>query len=128
MGSDDEYKPLFCRIGGHACVQRAADVFYNKVLDDYRVSRFFETIDMERQRAKIIAFLTYALGGGTHYTAASMRNTHGHMVREQGLNDEHFNAIVEIVSETLKEVSVPAPLINEVRVILESTRSDVLNR
>lgn len=128
MKNEPEYQPLFCRIGGHACVQRAVDVFYNKVLDDYRVSRFFETVDMERQRARLLAFLTYALGGGTNYTGASMRKAHEHMVRDQGLNDEHFDAIVEIISETLTELGTPSPLINEVRAVLEATRSDVLNR
>ncbi|MBI4031892.1 MAG: group 1 truncated hemoglobin [Proteobacteria bacterium] len=128
MKSDQEHTSLFCRIGGHACVRRIVDVFYNKVLDDYRVSRFFETIDMERQRTKLVAFLTYALGGGTNFTGASMRKAHERMVREGGLNDEHFDVIVEIIAGTLKEVGIPAPLINEVRAILEPTRDDVLNR
>ena len=38
---------LYDRLGGRTAVLAAVDLFYNKLLDDARVSHFFETIDME---------------------------------------------------------------------------------
>ena len=43
---------LFAQLGGTAAVDAAVDIFYRKVLADDRVSRFFEGVDMDRQRAK----------------------------------------------------------------------------
>ena len=37
--------PLFERIGGEAAVNAAVDVFYRKVLEDYRIKRFFDNTD-----------------------------------------------------------------------------------
>ncbi len=40
---------LYERLGGEPAVNAAVDIFYRKVLADTRISRFFETADMEKQ-------------------------------------------------------------------------------
>ena len=52
---------LYDRIGGAAAVEAAVDVFYDKVLSDYRINRFFEGIDMNAQAIKQKAFLLWLL-------------------------------------------------------------------
>ena len=118
---------LYEQIGGDAAVNAAVDIFYRKVLTDDRVSRFFDGIDMDRQAAKQKAFLTMAFGGPTHYTGRDMRAAHARLVA-MGLDDLHFDAIVELLGGTLKELGVADNLIAEVAAIAESTRTDVLNR
>jgi len=44
----DKTLTLFDKIGGAAAVDAAVDIFYRKVLTDYRINRFFDDIDMER--------------------------------------------------------------------------------
>ena len=46
----------------------------------------------------------------------------------RGLNDGHFEAFVEVLNDTLKELSVPDDLISEVMAVAEGSRSQVLNR
>ena len=116
---------LYERIGGAAAVNAAVDIFYRKVLADDRINHFFETVDMEKQAAKQKAFLTMAFGGPNEYTGEDMRKGHAHLV-EKGLNDSHFDAVVENLGATLQELDVPAELIAEAAAIAESTRSDVL--
>lgn len=58
---------LFEKIGGKDAVNAAVDVFYEKVMADDRINRFFEGIDMNAQRRKQIMFLTYAFGGPNNY-------------------------------------------------------------
>jgi hemoglobin len=118
---------LYEQIGGDAAVNAAVDVFYRKVLTDDRVSPFFEGVDMDRQAAKQKAFLTMAFGGPHHYSGRDMRAAHAHLI-SMGLNDSHFDAIVELLGGTLKELGVPDNLISQVAAIAESTRNDVLNR
>jgi len=118
---------LFDRIGGEAAVNAAVDIFYRKVLADDRINQFFEGVDMDKQAAKQKAFLTMAFGGPHNYTGEDMRKGHAHLV-ERGLNDSHFDAVMENLGATLKELNVPDDLITQAAAIAESTRNDVLGR
>lgn len=118
---------LFEQLGGQPAVEAAVDIFYRKVLTDGRISHFFDGVDMDRQRAKQKAFLTMAFGGPNSYSGKDMRTAHARLVT-MGLNDAHFDAVVELLGATLAELGVAADLIGQVAAIAESTRKDVLSR
>lgn len=118
---------LYERIGGTAAVKAAVDIFYGKVLADNRIRHFFDGVDMNAQNAKQRAFLIMAFGGPNTYTGADMRKGHAHLVA-RGLNDSHFDAVVENLAGTLKELGVADSDIGEVAKIAESVRNDVLGR
>ncbi len=118
---------LFQEIGGEQAVNVAVDIFYRKVLADDRVNGFFDDVDMEKQAAKQKAFLTMAFGGPNHYTGADMRRGHAHLVA-RGLNDTHFDIIVDHLSATLRELGVAQDRIDEVAALCEGTRADILGR
>ena len=118
---------LYDRIGGEAAVNAAVDLFYRKVISDHRINRFFDSTNMEAQIAKQRAFFTFAFGGPNNYTGKSMRDAHARLVK-MGLNDFHFDVVMELLGETLKELNVPDNLIAEAAAIAESTRNDVLGK
>ena len=118
---------LYERIGGEGAVNAAVDIFYRKVLADDRISSYFEGVDMDKQAAKQKAFLTMAFGGPHNYTGEDMRKGHAHLVAK-GLNDSHFDAVMENLGATLTELNVPGELIAEAAAIAESTRNDVLGK
>lgn len=118
---------LYEQIGGDAAVDAAVDLFYRKVLADDRINQYFEGVDMDRQAAKQKAFLTMVLGGPNSYTGKDMRDGHAHLVAN-GLNDTHFDAVMENLAATLQELNVPGELIQQAAAIAESTRNDVLGR
>ena len=118
---------LFEQLGGQPAVEAAVDLFYRKVLADDRISHFFDDVDMDRQIAKQKAFLTYVFGGPANYSGQDMRRGHAHLI-ERGLNDSHFDAVVELLGASLKELGVPDELIGKVAAIAEGARADVLNR
>lgn len=118
---------LYEQLGGSAAVDAAVDVFYRRVLSDDRIAHFFEAVDMERQAAKQKAFLTMAFGGPNNYSGQDMRNAHAHLVKN-GLNDVHFDAVIEHLDGSLRELGVADELISQVVATAESTRADVLSR
>jgi hemoglobin len=118
---------LFEQLGGTAAVDAAVDVFYRKVLGDYRINRFFDNSDMEKQAAKQKAFLTMAFGGPNNYTGKDMRTAHAHLVK-MGLDNSHFNIVMEHLIATLVELNAPQNLIAQVETLAESTRADVLGK
>ena len=118
---------LFEELGGEAAVDAAVDIFYTKVLADDRINSYFEGVDMDQQASKQKAFLTVAFGGPNNYSGRGMRNAHAKFVK-QGLNDSHFDAVVENLGLTLKEMGVADDLIAQVAAVAETTREDVLGR
>ena len=118
---------LYENLGGSAAVDAAVDRFYRKVLADDRINMFFEGVDMDKQAAKQKAFLTMVFGGPANYSGLDMKNGHAHLVA-RGLNDSHFNAVVENLGSTLKDLGVSDELISEVAALAETTREAVLGR
>ncbi len=120
-------KTIFEQIGGAPAVDAAVDIFYRKVLTDDTISGYFDDIDMDKQRAKQKSFLTMVFGGPHDYTGKSLRDAHSRLV-DNGLNDDHFNAVAGHLKSTLDELNVPSELINQVLEIAESTRGDILGQ
>ena len=118
---------LYQRIGGAAAVEAAVDLFYRKVLTDPDVSAFFDSTDMDGQRAKHKSVLTRVFGGPHEYSGKDMRTAHAKLV-DDGLNDSHFDKVAGHLQATLDELGVDAGAITEVMTIAGSTRNDVLNR
>lgn len=127
MQGDNMSESLYDKLGGNAAVNAAVEIFYRKVLADDRINKFFEDVDMEHQATKQKAFLTVAFGGPNNYTGKDLREGHAHLI-DLGLNDGHFDAVMEHLSATLKELNVPDELILQAAAIAESTRNDVLGR
>ena len=118
---------LFERIGGEPAVEAAVDLFYRKVLSDDVISHFFDSTDMDGQRAKQKSFLTMVFGGPNEYTGEDLRTAHASLV-ENGLDDSHFDAVAGHLHATLTELDVPGDLIDEIMTLAGGTRAEVLNR
>lgn len=118
---------LFQNLGGEAAVDAAVDIFYRKVLSDPSISSYFDSVDMDQQRAKQKSFLTMVFGGPNSYTGKDMRTAHAGLV-QRGLNDSHFDAVAGHLQATLAELGVAPDLIGQVMALAGSTRNDVLGR
>lgn len=117
-------KSIYERIGGEAAVNAAVDVFYRRVLSDERISHHFDTVDMDRQRAKQKAFLTFAFGGPNHYSGRDLRSAHAALHLDEG----DLGAVLEHLMGTLTDLGVPLELRSEVEKVALSVKDDVLNR
>ena len=122
-----ETASLYEKLGGAPAVTAAAELFYRKVLVDSRIAHFFDDVDMDRQVAKQAAFLTMVLGGPNAYAGRDLRAAHAGLVA-RGLTDAHFDAVLEDLAATLRELGVGEPEIGQVAGIAESVRPEVLNR
>lgn len=117
---------LYERLGGEPAIDAAVDLFYDKVLADSRINHFFSDTDMARQRGHQKRFLSYAFGGMPKYSGKGMRAAHAPLVEKLGLDDSHFDAVVENLAASLTELGVSKELIGEVATVAESIRDDVL--
>ncbi|CAL5222001.1 g4289 [Coccomyxa viridis] len=105
---------LYDRLGGHAAVEAAVDIFYKKLLADEQVSHFFNGISIARLKEKQVKFLTYALGGADEYHGTDPTVSHRRLHNEKGLRVEHFHIVLGHLQDTLRELGVAEDLIDEV--------------
>lgn len=118
---------LFEQMGGMEAVNRATEIFYAKVLDDERVNHFFRWVDMDTQSHKLKLFLAYAFGYPVEYTGKSLKAAHAHLV-DQGLNETHFDAVIEHLVSTLKVLDIPDDLVEKASEIAKKTKDNVLGK
>ena len=118
---------LYERLGGAPAFDLVVDDFYRRMLLDDRVASFFEEVDMDGQIAKQKAFLTFVTGGPAEYTGQDMRAAHQHLL-ERGLNDMHFDVVVQHLGATLTEAGASSDDVAEVAALAESVRPEVLGR
>jgi hemoglobin len=107
---------LLSRLGGPAALDATLNTFYGGMIKDPFLANFFKGVDMARLKAHQAKFMTMAFTGIPEGTdvAGYMTRGHARLVREQGLDETHFDAVAGHLVRSLKELNVPKPLIDEV--------------
>jgi hemoglobin len=123
-----EQKTLYDRLGGEKAVEAVVGKFYERMLSDQRVSRFFADTNMVKQHAKQVSFISYVFGSPKKYSGLAMDHAHRRLVKDMGMSDVHFDATKENLDLTLEEVGVPKDLRQEVASLFETLREQVLCR
>ncbi|KAL4427204.1 hypothetical protein ABPG74_013408 [Tetrahymena malaccensis] len=115
--------PLFERIGGEKGVLQIVNRFYDRILMDQRIKKFFQGVDMNRLRNINHQFLLYCVKGATSYTGKSMKEAHMHL----GLNDTHFNLVKDHLLQAMKDCSKDPLSLIEVGGAIEALRNDIVS-
>ena len=119
---------LYERIGGEAAVMAAVALFYKKVLEDDLTRPFFAGLDIDGQIKKQLSFMTWAFGGPDAYRGRPLREAHAKLVSEQGLSDQHFDAVAGHLRATLDDLGVAGDIASEVMAKINALRGEVLSR
>eukprot|EP00397_Hematodinium_sp_SG-2012_P029723 GEMP01031428.1.p1 GENE.GEMP01031428.1~~GEMP01031428.1.p1 ORF type:complete len:440 (-),score=89.11 GEMP01031428.1:814-2133(-) len=122
-GDIGQNKSLFDRLGGENAISAVVEEFYNTLLSDDRVKRFFATTNMYQLKRHQKAFLTVAFGGPSAYTGKDLRSVHADL----GIAEDDFNAVAEDLVKVLKGVGVSADLVKEVVTIVGSVKGDIIS-
>lgn len=118
---------LYDLIGGRRTIWAATESFYRRVLADEELRHFFNSTDMQEQKARQSMFISMLLGGRIVYTGKEIGASHAR-AREQGLHDGHFDKFLDHFRAALAEVGVKPERVEKVMKLLEAKRSVVLNR
>lgn len=95
---------------------------YEKIFDDEDLSDFFKKTDREHQKEMQRQFLTLATGGPSKYAGKDMEKAH----RGRGIGEKEFNLVAGHVVSTLKELTVPQEMIDEVVSLLLPLKKQVV--
>lgn len=125
MTENEPGESLIDAVGGQEGIDRLVGALYFQVLNDPRVSRFFDDAPIERILAHQKRFLAVALGGEADYEGRSLAQAHADLVARRGLNTGHFDIVVEHLETTLRELGVPEPVTQQVVERVAATRTDL---
>lgn len=127
MDGSSNQLSLYERLGEET-LERAVYLFYDKVLADDRVRHFFKNVNMAILAQHQYNLLLTVTGGPGAYTGRTLRDAHRKLVLKYGLNDEHFDAILENLKKTLEELGAGYSTIEELLNAVNGFRGEVLNR
>tara|TARA_A100001234_G_C12421578_1_gene298850 strand:- start:57 stop:419 length:363 start_codon:yes stop_codon:yes gene_type:complete len=95
---------LFNKYGGKETVGQIVVKFYQKVMADENLKKFFKNSDMKVLISHQTNFISQALGGPKEYTGLDMKAAHQNME----ISQEDFNSVAGYLKETLEEFNVEA--------------------
>lgn len=113
---------LYERIGGSKAIEAAIEAFYERVLDDERVSHYFDGIDIERLKRRQKTFFEYGTGGPAEYDIGLIKILHARL----DIDQEAYEVFTGHFEDTLKAFDVPEQEREEVMAAIHSFRDDVV--
>jgi hemoglobin len=90
---------IYEQLGGFTTVRKIIAEFYNSVLNEDELGKYFANTDMERQIDHQTKFISQLLGGPVEYSDDHLQKIHARM----SITDQHFDMIKEILCDTLED-------------------------
>jgi hemoglobin len=114
---------IYEEIGGEPAVTVVVDRFYERLLADPGLGRYFAGTDLTRLKAHQRALVTVALGGtSAQYAGRMMHPAHAGLA----ITDDAFDAVLDHLRAVLADVGVPPPTSAKILAILQPLRTDVV--
>jgi hemoglobin len=115
---------LLDKIGGSVALEAAVDIFYEKIVADPYLSRFFDGINLNKLKEHQRGFLTIAFTEIPEGVDMShiIATKHASLFQD-GLNETHFDKVAGHLMETLDDLQVRKDYIDEVIAIIAPLRA-----
>lgn len=112
----DEWSNKALQISADAALEAVVNDFYNSTLEDERLAKFFDGADLDSLKRHQFNFMRYAFSEGRAgtYTGRQISDAHANLIRNFGLNEQHFDFVAEDLVATLNKFNVPQEIIDGV--------------
>lgn len=101
--TSDQDRPLYERIGGSEAISAAIDAFYERVLDDPRVSHYFDEVDLNRLKRQQQQFFEFGTGGPATYDVGRIGRVHD----PYDIDQNAYDVFVGHFEDTLRAFALP---------------------
>lgn len=110
------------KVGGGPAVTAVVDRFYQILLDDPGLARYFEGTDLARLKRHQVLLISQVLGGPASYDGRDLRQAHKGMA----ISREDFALVVTYLAQALTEAGVEDDVIGRVGATLGAAEGDVV--
>jgi len=113
---------IYDTLGAHKGIRRAVDQFYERVVADRTLARYFVDVDVEALRRHQVELLAAAVGGPGRYSGRAMAKAH------EGLKitDAAFDRVLGHLNATLVDVGADDGTIRTVITVLSGMRTEIV--
>lgn len=115
---------LYTRLGGMQAIDSVVENMLYRIADDPEVVVFFANTNIDHFAEAFATQLCDISDGPCQYEGSPMDRAHQHM----GINDAHFNRVVEYLADALAEEGIPLAVRNELLGRLAPLYADVMRR
>jgi len=118
-------KALYERLGGYDAITAFINDLMIRLLSDVQLSRFWThrgDDGLAREKQLFIDYLCARTGGPLYYRGRDMKSTHAGM----HISDSDWERFADHLRATLEKFDVPAPEMQEMLALAESTRADMV--
>jgi len=122
-----EKSTLFDRLGGAAMLLVIVDLLDQKLLEDIRLAHLFDGVDMVHLKLNQRKFLSVIFGGPEPFDAEMMKEANAPFIN-QGLDNCHFEAIMEVQNEAMKDMKLEEEVIEEAVSRFLGFKDEILGR
>lgn len=114
-------RSAYDRIGGGPAVRELVERFYDRVLADKRLARYFTT-DMHRLKWHQAALLTTLLGGPDRYQGRELGPAHQHL----RIRRRHYGRVAHHLTGTMEAMRLPGDVVQAVNETVASVRDQIV--
>ena len=102
-------KTLFESIGGAEVVEKVVDRFYDRVVGDEHLKKFFAHSSVDRIKSMQRQLFSVALGGPLDYDGKPLGEVH----KGRGITREDIGIFIDHLFETLKDLEIESDNANQ---------------
>jgi hemoglobin len=123
-----EKRSLYERLGGVYNIAIVVDDFIDRIMADARlnanphVDEAHHRVTSQGFKYLVTEMVCWATGGPQKYSGRSMSDSHHHLL----ITDWEWQAFMDDFQQTLDKFQVPQQEQDELKAIVESTRSDIV--
>jgi hemoglobin len=117
----------FERVGGAPAVKAVVDRFYEQVLADAELARYFAPLDeagMAQLKRHQVTMISQVLGGPREYTGRELADAH----RPLDISELHYRRVTHLLVGTLWQFDVPEDIIFDVSELLASLQGVIATK
>ncbi|KRX05502.1 Globin-like protein [Pseudocohnilembus persalinus] len=116
-------KPLIVRLGGVPSIDILTEQFFDRVIDDETLGKYFRNLDLEKQKKQLTVFLVQIFGGEVRYRGKDMKMAHNNLK----ITEELYNKFVDTLIESMEIMKIPIDYQKEAKKQILTTKSDIVN-
>ena len=115
---------LYRELGGRDAIQSFTNDFYDRMLKDARIARFFDGINVGYLKRVLADYFCVVAGGPCTYDGVSMTNAHAHL----GIAKADFNALVEHLQLAMDAAGIPFATQNKLLARMAWSHRDIVTK
>ncbi|MCD5347259.1 group 1 truncated hemoglobin [Agromyces sp. H3Y2-19a] len=112
----------YAAVGGAPAISAVVDRFYELVLGDENLVRYFDGVEMVRLKRHQVALVSTVMGGPVVYEGRDLRKAHANM----GISAGDFAAVAGHLVTALTDAGVPSEIIDRTVSAVAATQPDIV--